>query len=259
MTKRKLALVFLVVLTTLMLAPLAYYLFLRSDSDALWRILSQECLATEPAQQTNASCVKVDRQQSYVLFKDRRGPHHDLLMPTYPVAGLESEELGREDVPRFMEMAWAERSRLSQEAGIRIPDDYLSFAINSQWGRTQHHLHIHIACLHPSAYETITQLAPGISFDWAPLAEQIEGSHYIARRISRDAFANVNPIALLNEYLRAEAIPLGNYGLAIMQLQDGDFVLLATGMNLLAFDLGSAGELQDFECALARSEVIDRD
>lgn len=255
MRKRKLVGLLSIVVIAILVAPVGYYFFLRGNSDALWRMVSQDCLVSWSASRTPGACLTVDLDQRYVLFKDARGPHHDLVMPTYSISGLESPELEQDASPNFMALAWDARSRLSNEVGLPIQDDRVALAINSRRGRSQDHLHVHVACLHVAAHALITRVAPRISHDWTPLPEKIEGSHYIARRISRDQFAKTNPIALLNDYVRESSAAPGDFGLALTRLQDGDFVLLATGLNLLKFDLGSAGEIQDFTCALARQAI----
>lgn len=250
--KRKIIAMTLIVVAVLLIAPVLYYFALRSNSDALWRIVSEQCLRSQLEQQTPGACLKVDLAERYVLFKDAKGPYHDLLMPTFPVAGLESPELGDSATPDFFLYAWSERGRLSEEANFPIRDQYLSLAVNSRYGRSQDHLHIHMACLRPEVYDLLAREASSISFDWTVLSEKIQGRRYLARRLPGDALARENPIGILNRHLQANGAAPGDFGLALTLLDDGDFVLLATGMNLLTLDLGSAEAIQDFTCAVAQ-------
>ena len=55
----------------------------------------------------------------------------------------------------------------------------------------------------------------------------------------------------------AEEVPtarehMGRYGMAMIQQADGSFVLLATERNLLAFNRGSAEEIQDHQCNILK-------
>ena len=55
----------------------------------------------------------------------------------------------------------------------------------------------------------------------------------------------------------AEEVPtarehMGRYGMAMVQQADGSFVLLATERNLLAFNRGSAEEIQDHQCNILK-------
>ncbi len=244
----------LVILTLLVCSPVLYYFFvLRSNTDALWQIVSQKCLPSHQLQQGPGACLLVDQENQYVLFKDRNGPHHDLLMPTFPVSGLEAPILEDRAAPSFVAMAWATKGRLAEEAGFPIPDPYLSLAINSRLGRSQDHLHIHISCLKPEVAQVLGRQASGITAEWSEIPEPVLGKQYLARRIAADALAGENPIVMLNDYLRAQGQAPGDYGLGVAQLADGDLALLATGRKLLSLDLGSIGRMQDFTCSLAQN------
>ena len=251
-TKKKIIVAALALVMLLAVAPAIYYVVLRSNGDALWRIVSQQCLHNRSGLHNPEACLKVDIKQQYVLFKDAKGPHHDLLMPTFPIAGLESPTLEANGTPSFMAIAWVERGRLAQEAGFTIQDQHLSLAINSRWGRTQDHLHIHIACLQPTVRQALDRQAPGVTFDWAELPDPVRGAQYLARRMAGHELAQENPVEILNDHLRSKGIVPGNFGLGMVKLNDGDFMLLAQGRNLLSFDLGSIGEIQDFNCAVAK-------
>lgn len=228
-----------------------YYLFFLGNSDALWQMVSQKCMTGQSVPPSSGACLKVDEKKQYVMFKASTGPHHDLLMPTFPVAGLESSVLEAPETPPFMAIAWAERGRLAKEAGFPIRDEDLSLAINSRSGRSQNHLHIHIACLHTSVKESLARQADSINLQWSKLPQPIMGKDYFARRVAGPALAQENAFVLLNDFLRSEGLVPGSFGLGMAMLPDGDFVLLAKGKSLLPFDMGSTERLLDFTCAIA--------
>lgn len=243
----------LLIFAVVLVAALTLYNFVfRGNSDALWQIVSQNCTLGHAAPPATGVCLKVDKKHQYVLFKASNGPHHDLLMPTFPVAGLESTVLDAPATPPFIAIAWAERGRLAKEAGFPIRDEDMSLAINSRLGRSQNHLHIHIACLHASVKESLARQANSITFQWSAIPEPIMGKHYFAKRIAGERLDLENPIVILNDFLRSEGRLPGSFGLGLARLDNGDFVLLAKGNSLFPYDLGSTGRLQDFTCAVAQ-------
>lgn len=44
---------------------------------------------------------------------------------------------------------------------------------------------------------------------------------------------------------------IGNYGLALAVSPQGEMLLLANRLKLTDLNLGSAGEIQDYQCAVA--------
>ncbi|MEZ2130805.1 MULTISPECIES: CDP-diacylglycerol diphosphatase [unclassified Sinorhizobium] len=63
------------------------FIYARGDRDALKKIVLDDCLA---GSHDTSQCARVDRQDGFVLLKDRKGSAHYLLMPTVPIAGIES-------------------------------------------------------------------------------------------------------------------------------------------------------------------------
>ena len=115
--------------------------------DALWRIVSQQCVPNQRDNHNPAPCAKVDLQSGFVLLKDINGPLQYLLMPTVKMKGMESPDLLQPKTANFFWLAWQERNVMSQRRGTQVPDNAISLTINSTTGRTQNQLHIHISCL----------------------------------------------------------------------------------------------------------------
>ena len=57
---------------------------------------------------------------------------------------------------------------------------------------------------------------------------------------------------MLGEYARQQGDSLSHYGLALVVAPGGDLLLLANRLSLRDFSRGSAGEIQDYGCALAQ-------
>jgi len=228
-----------------------YYAFGRGNPNALWNIVDQQCVPNQKENGRPEPCKKVDLDSKYVTFKDAKGPIHDLLMPTYRLAGIESPELQNNDAPSFFAYAWNERIYLKKELGKKIADSYLSLAVNSKYGRSQDLLHVHIACLDSSVYRTLEIEQGNITLNWKPLSEKIKGHTYLARRLSANDLVREDPFKILGDYARSNDDDIAKFGLALVTLKDGGMALLANRMNLLGLNLGSAGEIQDFSCAIA--------
>lgn len=226
--------------------------FREGDTNALWRIVSEQCVPNHEQNNNPAPCLKVALNDKYILFKDVKGPVHDLVMPTYKLSGIESPELQLDDTPTFFAFAWNERKNLDTEAGRPLPDSTVSLAVNSKYGHSQDQLHIHISCLKENVSVVLESEGANISNEWKPIQQKIEGHVYIARKFNGTDLEKEDPIKLLNEYVMGINDNIGNYGLAVSFLRDGSAVVLATRFDLLSLNLGSAGELQDYSCQMQK-------
>ncbi|WP_233968312.1 CDP-diacylglycerol diphosphatase [Pectobacterium polaris] len=250
MTRNKLLL--LLIPVVVLLIAVLWWSFGRGNSNALWEIVSEQCVPNQQRNGKPAPCLEVNLAEGYVLFDDRNGPYHDLLLPTDKISGIESPELLQPGIPNFFEQAWVHRSRLSNEAGKPIRDDYLSLAINSRYGRTQNQLHIHIACLRPEIYQTLNQQFPTLSGDWKTLPAKINGHIYLAKTLTANELMQSDPFKTLDRYAQQRDESIGKYGLAMVSTPAGEKVLLASGLDVFNMSLGSVEEIQDFSCALAK-------
>lgn len=228
-----------------------YYVFGRGNANTLWEIVGGQCVPNQQAHGVPDPCKKVDLDKKYVLFKDAKGPLHDLVMPTYRLTGIESPELQHEDTPSFFAYAWSERGRLANELGRRIEDSQLSLAVNSKYGRSQDILHIHAACLEPDVYRLLEAEQGSIGSDWHLLGTEIKGHKYLAKRLDGSDLVRENPFKILNAYVTRKDDDIAKFGLALVVLRDGGMALLANRMDLAGLNLGSAGEIQDYSCLVA--------
>jgi CDP-diacylglycerol pyrophosphatase len=234
----------------------AYYGYGRGNPDALWGIVSQRCVPDQRAHGSPGACLKVDLDRRYVVFKDRRGPYHDLVMPTYRVTGIEAPDLQAPDAPNFFADAWRERGRLATESGLAIRDADVALVINSQYGRSQNQLHIHVSCLKPDIHRMLAAEQGGIGPDWRPLGQRINGHVYLAKRLATGDLEREPPFRVLAAYVRAQDDRIAKYGLAVVQLQDGGMALLTSRLDLLAgLNRGSVEEIQDVRCAVAGGDA----
>ncbi|MGY2685796.1 CDP-diacylglycerol diphosphatase [Pseudomonas tolaasii] len=221
----------------------------RGNPDALWHIVSRQCVPSQQERQTPGPCLSVDMDRGFTLFKDQHGPLHDLLIPVDQVSGIEDPALGRHLLPHYFAQAWRHRGILSEGLKKPIPDQFISVAINSRYGRSENQLHVHIACLRPDVFKTLSQ-ANTLDEQWRELPMRFNGHVYEARTLSAADADTLDPLELLREYVDAQADVMSYYSLLMTPRADGSLVLLTTHLSLTGMNLGSAGELQDYRCDL---------
>jgi CDP-diacylglycerol pyrophosphatase len=190
----------------------------------------------------------VDEQAGFVVLKDRNGPLQYLLMPSGKITGIESPQVLRPDSANFFVLAWQARHFMADKRGKPIDDANISLAINSEYGRTQNQLHIHISCLQPAVKTRLAELEGDFSEQWQPLPGGLLGHDYLARRASAAELKQLGAFRLLAQGVEGSSENMGSYGMAMTALPGGDFLLLAVKRNLWQLNLASAEEIQDHSC-----------
>ena len=84
----KLAIAGCVALLVLLLAPH----HASADADALWYIVSEQCVPDQQQLHSPKPCELVDLDAGYVVLKDRVGVTQFLVMPTARISRIESSE-----------------------------------------------------------------------------------------------------------------------------------------------------------------------
>ncbi|MPR00826.1 CDP-diacylglycerol diphosphatase [Pseudomonas sp. MAFF 212408] len=222
----------------------------RGNPDALWHIVSRQCVPNQQQQQKPDPCLAVDLDRGYVLLKDRQGPLHVLLIAADKITGIEDPALGRGLLPHYVAQAWRHRDVLSSGLARPVPDQYVAVAINSRYGRSQNQLHVHIACLRAEVFAAINQPRNGLDEQWRVLPVQLMGHTYSGRTLSAAQAEGVDPLALLRDYVESRSDAMSQYGLLMASRVDGSVVLLTTQVSLTELNLGSPAELQDYHCGL---------
>ena len=228
--------------------PLAGVLILlyRPQSDALWRIVSQQCLPHQRTTGVATPCVRLNPQQGYLLLKDRNGVLQYLLLPTRRNRGIDDPQLLNPATPNYLAAAWYNRDLLSQHYGAIIPDRHLSLTVNSRYGRSQDQLHIHLSCTRQAIVTRLWRIYPTLDTQWRRI-EDIEGKRYWARRLSNATLARTSPFILLAQ-LAGTPDAMADYGLALLPAPDGQLILLATRRALWRGNLASIESIQDHRC-----------
>lgn len=217
--------------------------------DALWQIISQQCVPHQQNNDNPAPCSRVNLAEDYTVLKDINGPLQYLLLPVSRISGIESPQLLSPETANFFWLAWQSRHFMVARYGAPIPDNVISLTINSPSGRTQNQLHIHISCLRGDIRDRLNGLAPDISSRWS-IVGSLRGDEYLGRRITAEQLARKSPFMMLADEVPGARDHMERYAMAIATLPDGGMALLATERNLLALNFASAERLQDHQCGL---------
>lgn len=220
----------------------------QKNSNALWQIISEKCLPGMMQKGNPAPCQQVAVAKGYVTLKDLNGPLQYLLMPIEKITGMESPLLLEPATPNLFADAWGERGLLAQRRGKPIDDSALSLAINSQYGRTQNQLHIHISCLRPDVRQRLDLLAPQLNEKWQ--SETLQNHRYQIRTLTTTQLAQQSVFIRLATEVPDARSEMGKYGMALAALPDGRLALMAIERNWTRLNSGSAEELQDHRCQI---------
>jgi CDP-diacylglycerol pyrophosphatase len=227
-----------------------------ADSNALWHIVHDECVANFTATGNPAPCRSLHfegaSQRGDAILKDLIGATQFLLIPITPASGIEDPAILAPDAPNYFADAWDARDLVRQNAHADLPRDALSLAVNASAARSQRQLHIHIDCVRADVRDALHRLAGSIGTTWTALPEPLAGHRLRAMRIDGEALA-ANPFRLLAATI--PAAEMGSHTLVLVGITFADgspgFILLDGQTDLLHGDLGGGEDLQDHACALA--------
>ncbi len=226
------------------------------DPDVLWKIVHGQCAPRQAASLNPAPCAFVSPPRAqglgYAVLKDRDGATQYLLIPTDRVTGIEDARLRRPGSETYIERAWAFRTFLFTRLGRTLPDADVSLAINSQYGRSQNQLHIHIDCVRADVRDALKRNQASIGPEWRPLPEPLAGHAYSAMAMPAKDLERINLFRRL-----AGTVPAGGMGLqtlvvvgATLSSGEAGFDVLIDRADLQAGDHASGEELQDHDCAV---------
>ncbi len=223
-------------------------------SDALWNIINTKCVP--PVTELSPNCIEVNvengRDKGYVIFKDRVGELQYLLMPTRKITGMESPEIISPDAPNYFYLAWKYRTYMEKKKGSAIPVEAMSLAINSQFGRSQNQLHIHISCPKPEVQAQVQKLASSLRSVWSIVPEKIEGHQYYAKILSEKELQDTNAFADLEGGVPEAKNNLAEFGMGLIAVKNKknqtQLVLLSSRRNTLTRNRGSVEEIQNHDC-----------
>ena len=121
------------------------------------------------------------------------------------------------------------------------PPQAMGLAINSNAGRSQDLLHIHISCVRPEVAPALARAPIGLAWAAAPFVT-FDGDRYDARKVAGLA---PSPFLLLRELPEARA-DMAAQSLAVIGAADGGFFVLANSTEPGV--VAEAEELLDQDC-----------
>lgn len=238
----------------------------QADPDALWRLVSQQCVVDEVQFADPAPCAAVDLpdgvQRGHAVLKDSVGARQFLLIPTARIAGIESPELLAPDAPNYFAEAWRARS-FTETVGGTVPRDWMSLAINSALARSQNQLHIHIDCLRSDVHDALSRYGGGVGPEWTTFPVPLAGHTYTAMAVEGPDLA-VNPFRLVADALSAEnpgqdaGQDMGSQTIVVVGTSRADggtgFLILADRADGESGSFAGGEQLQDHDSCMGAAQ-----
>jgi CDP-diacylglycerol pyrophosphatase len=220
-----------------------------ADPNALWTIVHDQCVPDQEASGDPAPCSVVDldagERRGYAVLKDLVGATQFLVIPTERIPGIESPALHEPEAANYFAAAWDASSFVDARAGLDIPRDWMSLAVNSAVARTQNQFHIHIDCVRAEVRDAVGRHIADVGSEWAPFPEPLRGHPYLAMAVDSETLDGTNPVQLLAK--RVDDMGLETLVVVGAYLGDGrpGFILLASHADPAARNPGAGEELQD--------------
>ena len=80
-----------------------------ADANALWHIVSEQCVPDQKQNHSPKPCEQVDLAGGYAVLKDLVGNTQYLLIPTARISGIESPAVLAPNAPNYWADAWHAR------------------------------------------------------------------------------------------------------------------------------------------------------
>lgn len=237
------------------------------DPDALWKIVHGRCVADQQANHLPAPCASIDldggEADGSAVLKDIEGASQYLLIPTARITGIESPAILAPDAPNYFARAWAVVPLVDDRLHRILPRQDLALAINSESGRSQDQLHIHVDCIRPDIRAALDHAAPAIGTTWHNLPTRLASHRYRAIWLPGDTLADAtNPFRILASSLSDPSTEMGSHTLVLVGasrhgrpgfiLLDGKAGPLSTTLSPhIKLGSGSGEELEDHTCRIA--------
>jgi len=248
------ALLSLSIKSLLFIAMLTSWPARAADPDALWHIVTEQCIPNSVHSGNPAPCAMVDQKHGFVLLKDRVGVAQYLLIPIARLSGIESRELLRDHAPNYWRYAWEQRERIGAALGSSLSPEQIGVEVNSAAARSQLQLHLHMDCVRadlPGLLQVHQQDPLG---RWMVL--MLDGHRYSIMRLPADALQTDDPfrLAAARSPYAASAMAAQSLLLTGARFDDGrvGFYLINMPVNFDQDEAGSAEVLLDHDCAIAR-------
>jgi CDP-diacylglycerol pyrophosphatase len=228
------------------------------NRDLLWRVVHLMCVPG--AEHGNpAPCSLVDLSHGIdtgvailaVPFKRSE----ILVVPTRRITGIESPVL-QGDVANYWNEAWHQRSMFDSRLGRPVSRDWVGMAVNSQVGRDQDQLHIHVDCVDSGVRNTLRNAEIGPKARWSKIRIGPSGHSYLVRGVAGADLSKVDPFRIVHDAVPSLGRDMGKVTIVVIgaEFHDGEpgFYVLAHRADTRHGDYGSGVELLDNSCRLGR-------
>jgi CDP-diacylglycerol pyrophosphatase len=183
------------------------------NPDELWAVV-QNCVANKQHGHTlRAGCLSVDLRDQVAVLPGIIGRHHYLVVPTVRITGIEDPRLRDPHLPNYWALAWAAANRYLPKRMTRNRAR-IALAINSEPGRSQNQLHIHVACLKRQIRLQLAADAGSITSSWSQPMVRYGPQTYRVMRVEGATLGRNNPFALLLKVPGAAA-DMGDHTLVV--------------------------------------------
>ncbi|WP_260929579.1 CDP-diacylglycerol diphosphatase [Novosphingobium sp. 9] len=229
-----------------------------ANGQALWRIVDQKCVPGRLRAGDPAPCAAVSlaggRTRGYAVLKDRAGIAQYLVMPTILISGIEDPRVTGPGAADYFTPAWKARHLVEARAGRALQRDEIGIAVNSQYGRSQDLLHLHVDCMRRDVRDALHDLVPVVGDSWSHRTVSLEGRSFYVRRVGGDETVSANPFELVRTGFH---VPQGEMKAWTVLLTGADFagrpgfLLLAARADPDHGNRGASEILLDHQCGVA--------
>ena len=231
-----------------------------AHGQVLWGIVNGQCVPDQTAHGQPAPCAAVSladgAARGYAVLKDRDGASQYLVMPTRLITGIEDPALLAPDAVNYFAPAWDAQSWVDGKLAAPLDRRDVSVAVNSQYGRSQDLLHLHVDCLRADVRNALSYDQTQMGETWSPRIFMLAGHPYRAMRISGASLGAANPFRLLAQGMQVPPAEMGDWTLVLVGAQLDDlrggygpgFILLAARADPAHGQYASGEELQDHAC-----------
>lgn len=222
-----------------------------ADPSALWNIVAGQCVPNQVAHDDPAPCASVDLAEGSAVLKDLVGETQFLLIPTERSSGIDDPAILAPAAPNYFAAAWRAKSFVDERAGVELPRQWMSLAINSAYARSQNQLHIHVDCVRPDVHDALTRYGSSVGPAWAPFPVELAGHRYDAMSVAGDDLGQANPFDLLADGVEGARDDMASRTLVVVGSEDASgrpgFVILTDRADAATGDLAEGEELQDHD------------
>jgi CDP-diacylglycerol pyrophosphatase len=232
----------------------------RADRNLLWNIVNFKCLRHLTKSEAPIPCDSVDVSGGWdrgvAFLKNFDGVGRMLAIPTHRVTGIEDAALLTPDEPNYFAAAWSARGDVERRLRKELPREAMAITVDSMASRDQDQLYLQIDCVDKDVAASLASNSDALDTQWRAMTVDLKGRRYWARRLDSDDLSGVSPFLLLADGIDGAKTDMGLWSLAAVGANFSGkpgFILLADRAEPPAG--GHAEDLQDRNCAIARSEL----